>query len=174
MAEFASKGVGAAGLTTGVIGSALGAMNSGILPNIFGGRGNNGVQHVISTEDMPVSRYEAGISSELSSAKAEIGLLKSQVYVDQKITEAYASLRGEIDKLEGEVRKNKDEQTAINMQQAVYNGVNTATIECIKNQIAQIMGLTKLVVPNGSVCPGWGDVTVQVTPATSTATAPTT
>jgi hypothetical protein len=30
--EYASRGVANAGLTTGIIGSALGAMNSGILP----------------------------------------------------------------------------------------------------------------------------------------------
>jgi hypothetical protein len=35
-------------------------------------------------------------------------------------------------------------------------------------QIAQLYGLTKLVIPNGSVCPGWGNVTV--TPAAATTT----
>ena len=35
--EYASKGVGAAGLTTGIIGTALGVMNNGGLGNIFGG-----------------------------------------------------------------------------------------------------------------------------------------
>jgi hypothetical protein len=54
------------------------------------------------------------------------------------------------------------------MQQAVYNGVNTAAVECIKGQIAQLMGLTKLVVPNASICPGWGNVTV--TPAAAPTT----
>ena len=41
MAEFASRGVGAAGLTTGIIGSALGAANSGLLGNLFGSGWNN-------------------------------------------------------------------------------------------------------------------------------------
>ena len=27
-------------------------------------------------------------------------------------------------------------------------------------QIAQLQGLTKIVVPNTSVCPGWGNVTI--------------
>lgn len=156
MAEFASKGVGAAGLTTGIIGSALGAANSGILGNLFGG----GVQRVITSEDMPVTRYDAGLSAELAAAKAENGLLKSQVYTDQKISETYASLKRDFEGLEREVRRNKDEQTAINMQQAVYNGTNTATLQCMQNQIAQLMGLTALKIPNTSVCPGWGSVTV--------------
>jgi hypothetical protein len=32
---------------------------------------------------------------------------------------------------------------------------------------SQLMGLTKLVVPNGSICPGWGNVTI--TPAAAPA-----
>ena len=42
-----------------------------------------------------------------------------------------------------------------------------ATVSCIKGQIDQLYSLTKLVVPNASVCPGWGNVTI--TPASSTA-----
>lgn len=159
MPEFASKGVGTAGLTTGIIGSTLGVLNGGgggILGNLFG----NGVQRVITSEDMPVTRYDAGLSAELAASKAENGLLKSQVYTDQKITETYSALKRDIEGLEREVRRNKDEQTAINMQQAVYNGTNTATLQCMQNQIAQLMGLTALKIPNTSVCPGWGGVTV--------------
>ena len=50
--------------------------------------------------------------------------------------------------------------------QAVWNATQTANIGCMQNQIAQLFGLTKLVVPNASVCPGWGNVTV--TPSTTT------
>ena len=39
-------------------------------------------------------------------------------------------------------------------------------INCMQGQIAQLFGLTKLVVPNTSVCPGWGNVTI--TPSTTT------
>ena len=38
----------------------------------------------------------------------------------------------------------------------------------MQNQITQLMSLTKMVVPNASVCPGWGNVTI--TPAASTTT----
>ena len=50
--------------------------------------------------------------------------------------------------------------------QAVWNAPQTANIGCMQNQIAQLFGLTKLVVPNTSVCPGWGNVTV--TPSATT------
>ena len=36
----------------------------------------------------------------------------------------------------------------------------------MQQQIAQLQSLTKLVVPNTSVCPGWGNVTI--TPAATT------
>lgn len=44
------------------------------------------------------------------------------------------------------------------------------TVSCIQGQIAQLQSLTKLVVPNTSVCPGWGNVTI--TPAAATTTTP--
>ena len=53
--------------------------------------------------------------------------------------------------------------------QRTYNATNTAAMNCMSGQIAQLYSLTKLVVPNGSICPGWGDVTVSVTPATTAA-----
>lgn len=110
--------------------------------------------------------------NELAGKDSKIALLEAQIYTDQqtdkKVGEAIAFVRGEMKELAAEVRANQKEQNAINLQQAVYNGVNTSAVECIKGQIAQLMGLTKLVVPNGSVCPGWGDV--NVTPATSTTT----
>lgn len=76
---------------------------------------------------------------------------------------------GQIKDLATEVRKNKDEQTGVNMQQVAYNATNTATISCLQNQVAALQGMTKLVIPNSSVCPGWG--TVKITPETAAAAA---
>lgn len=45
-------------------------------------------------------------------------------------------------------------------QQAVMNATITANLGCMAQQIAQLQGLTKIVVPNTSVCPGWGNVTI--------------
>ena len=86
---------------------------------------------------------------------------------NRKITDAFTKLENRILGLAGEVRANKEEQNGINLQQAVYNGTNTAAVGCIQGQIAQLQSLTKLVVPNSSVCPGWGEVTVK--PAAATA-----
>ena len=98
----------------------------------------------------------------------EIAYWRGQDETNRKISESYSKLENRLIGLAAEVRANKDEQAAINMQQAVYNGTNTATIGCIQNQVNQLLGLTKLVVPNASVCPGWGAAKVTVEPATAT------
>lgn len=142
--------------------------------NLFGGFGNscmrNGAVEVITSEDKPLSRYDAALMDKLAARDSEIALLKADKYTDEKIVEATKYMDGKVEALAAEMRANKEAQQAINMQQAVYNGTNTATLQCMQGQIAQLLSLTKLVVPNASVCPGWGNV--NVTPATSTASAP--
>lgn len=158
MAEFASKGVAGAGLGLGVAGTALGLASGGLgnlLGGMFGGNGCAG--------NSVVNRYELGLIQEISAKDARIGLLEADKYTDEKLTEVYKDLNGQIAAL-------REAQNALNTQQAVYNGTMNSTVGCIQNQIAQLMGLTKLVVPNTSVCPGWGNVTI--TPATTTTTTP--
>ena len=164
--KYASKGVAGAGLGLGIAGTALGVLNGG-LGNILGG-GLNANANCGCSENMLVNRYELDMKQELSAKDAKIGLLESNIYTDQKITDTYAALNGQINALAAEVRANKDAQTAVNMNQAVYNGTNTAALTCLQSQVAQLYGLTKLVVPNTSVCPGWGNVTI--TPATAATT----
>lgn len=165
MGEFASKGVAGAALGTGIGGLALGVLNgAGGLLNLMGG--NNCAGNCAG--NAMVDRYELGLVQELAAKDAKIGLLEADKYTDQKIVEAYKDLQGQINAVAAEVQANKDAQGQINMQQAVYNGTNTATLQCMQQQVAQLLGLTKLVVPNASVCPGWGNVTI--TPAASTTT----
>ena len=162
--KYASKGVAGAGLGLGIAGTALGLLQGNGLNGILGGSwgGNCGC-----SENTTVNRYELNLQQEIAAKDARIGLLESNIYTDQKITDTYAALNGQINALAAEVRANKDAQTAVNMEQAVYNGVNTATLNCLQGQVAQLYSLTKLVVPNTSVCPGWGNVTI--TPAAAPA-----
>ena len=150
MAEFASKGVAGSGLGLGIAGTALGVLNGG-LGNIFGGAMNCGC-----SENNLVNRYELELENKIVSKDSEIALLKSNIYTDQKIAEVYERLNTKIGVVEAGINA-----------QAVYNAANTATIGCIQSQVAQLFGLTKLVVPNTSVCPGWGDVNVTI-PTTTT------
>lgn len=165
--EYASKGVAGAGLGLGIAGTALGLMGGNVLPGIFGGG-----TRVVSADDMPVTRGEANLMKENATLKAENAQKDAYIYTDQqvdaKLEKVIGYFKREHDDLEREVRRNKDDQTAINMQQAVYNGTNTATVGCLKGQIDELLALTKRVVPNGSVCPGWGNVTV--TPEATTTT----
>lgn len=154
--EYASKGVAGAALGTGIGGLALGVLNGG-LGNLLGGLGNCGAG---CSENTPVNRYELNMSQSMANKDMEIAYWRGQDETNRKISDSYATLESKINSLAHEVRCNKDEQSGINLQQAVYNGTNTAAIGCIQNQIAQLYSLTKLVVPNGSVCPGWGNVTI--------------
>ena len=126
----------------------LGALNNGngILGGLFGGNSYG------CSENTPVNRYELNMARENDSLKAENALLRADKYTDQKIIEAYKDLQGQIKELAGEVRANKDAQTAVNMQQAVYNGTNTATLQCMQNSIAALQAITKTYIPSSNVC----------------------
>ena len=149
--EYASKGVAGSGLGLGIAGTALGLLNGG-LGGILG-NGNCGC-----SENHMVNRYELGQESRISKLESEIALRDANIYNDQKMLELYKYIDGKLEGVNGALAG-----------QAVWNATQTANIGCMQNQIAQLFGLTKLVVPNTSVCPGWGNVTITPTAATTTA-----
>ena len=156
--DFASKGVAGAGLGLGIAGTALGLLNGGNLGGILGGWNNCNAAAVCS-DNMMVNRYEASQSARIAELETEVKLRDANTYT-----------LGEINKIRDYVDRRFERVECQLGQQAVYNATNTAALNCMQGQIAQLMGLTKLVVPNGSICPGWGDVTVSVTPAPTTTT----
>ena len=92
MAEFmaASRGVGAAGLTTGIIGTALGVLNGGI-PNLLGGMGagcntgcggwNRGMPVVADCSDNQlVNRYEANMAAKIADLETEVKLRDANTF----------------------------------------------------------------------------------------------
>lgn len=147
--EYGSKGVAGSGLGLGIAGTALGLLNGG-LNGILGG-GNCGC-----SENHMVNRYELGQESRISKLESEIALRDANIYNDQKMLELYKYIDGKLEGVNGALAG-----------QAVWNATQTANINCMQGQIGQLFGLTKLVVPNTSVCPGWGNVTI--TPSTTTA-----
>ena len=56
--------------------------------------------------------------------------------------------------------------------QGVVNATQSAQIACLEKQVDRLYGLTKLVVPNGNVAPGWGpvDILAQAASAASAST----
>lgn len=155
--EYASKGVAGSGLGLGIAGTALALLGNNGGLNLFG---NN--RCGCNCQQQFVTKEEASLQIQLSAKDSEIALLKADKYTDQKLIEVYEKLQAQINAL-------KESQYAINLQQATLNATQTATISCMQQQIAQLQSLTKLVVPNTSVCPGWGNVTI--TPAAATTTA---
>lgn len=148
--KYASKGVAGTGLGLGIAGTALGLLagNGGL--NLF--NGNN----CACESDHYINRYEAGQAARIAELETEVKLRDANTYTDSKILALYQYVDGKVSGIEAQI-----------CQQNVYNATNTAAIACIQGQIAQLQGLTKVVIPNGSICPGWGDVTVA--PATTPA-----
>lgn len=135
--EYASKSVGNAALTTGIIGTALGVLDGfGGIANLFGPR------QPMDPGDRPVTRHEMDLYQQINAANAEIASLKGQKYTDV-------------------VANGLQQQLST---QAVWNATQAANLQCLQGQVAQLQGMTKLVIPNDSVMPGWGHVTVYPTP----------
>jgi hypothetical protein len=133
--EFASKGVANAGLTTGIIGTALGALNNGMFGGILGGNAG-------CSENVPVNRYELSQMKEIVDRDSEIAFLKSRDAAKSDSLELYKYVDGRLRGIEGQIAA-----------QAVVNAQITANISCMQNQIAVLNGLTKTVIPIGNVCP---------------------
>lgn len=133
--NYASSGVGTAGLTLGVIGTALasGILNGNGLGGLFG---NN------NPSASPV--YQ------LSSKDNEIALLKSQQYTDNKIIQLSERMAN------AEARILTIEKTEPLRDQII--GERVANLQNILN------GICKPFVPNYSVAPGWGPAFVSTFP----------
>ena len=154
MAEFASKGVAGSGLGLGIAGTALGLLNgNGLLGGLFG---NNNCYY----ENTPVNHYELCQENRIAKLEAGIALRDANIYNDQKLLEVYKYFDGELK----DVRKT---MCANEKAQAVINAKFESGIDILGSQVAginnTIANLTKTVIPNANVCPGWGNVCVQST-----------
>ena len=146
--EYASKGVAGTGLGLGIAGTALGAMD------LLGGLAAM-MRRPQSDGDRPVTRFEMGLYQTINAKDNEITMLKSAQYTDR----AAAGLQAQI-----------GAQTAVNATMA-------ANLSCLQTQLTQLQGMTKVVIPNANIAPGWGGVAiepvfaVEAAKLTSTATA---
>ena len=139
MAEFATKGVAGSGLGLGIAGTALGVLNGG-LGNLFGGIGMN--NNNCCSENAYVNRYELTKENEIIALKSENSLLKANTYADQKNLELYTYVDGRLRNIESQIAS-----------QAVWNATQTGLIGCMQGQIAELMALSKRIIPSSSVCP---------------------
>jgi hypothetical protein len=136
--KYASRGVGNAGLTTGIIGTALGVLN--------GGLGNLGVgtpaQNCMCSEDHYVNRYELGQEQKIADLQSQIALRDANIYQDAKMLEMYKYVDGKFAGIEAQL-----------CQQSVVNAQVAANLGCMQQSIATLQGLTKVIVPIDNVCP---------------------
>ena len=138
--KYASKGVAGAGLGLGIAGTALGLLNNGGGLNILGGGNCN---HPAYT------RYDAEKDARIAQLETEVKLRDANTYTLGEVGKLRDYMEGRLGAIEHEL-----------CDQRTYNAVNTATLSCIQGQIATLLGLTKTIIPNGSICPGWGNVNV--------------
>lgn len=150
-----THGIAVGGLTTGVIGTALGALNSGLIPGLFGGNA------AACSENMGVNRYELSMVRDLTNKDMEIAYLRGRDASKNDDLELYKYIDGQVRRIDRELA-----------DQRVFNATTSATVSCLTGQVngmqALLNSITKTVVPNSAICPGWGDVTVTVTPAPTT------
>lgn len=178
--EYASKGVAGSGLGLGIAGTALGLLNAnnngnGLLGGLFG---NNNAMNpvaagVLMEKDAKIAKLEAEKYSDHAALEQSNRLLQNYLkpYGDAIVANqtALATQAAEIACLQ----KTQALELKL-MGKEIELAKQEAKCCCEKGQIAiatmgrVLDGITKVVVPNSSVCPGWGNVTI--TPATTTTT----
>lgn len=149
MGDFASKGVANAGLTTGIIGTVLGAAansnncNGGLLGGLLGGNRCG---------------YGLAESQYVASILAENGMLKAENYSDRVAKEVYQQTLADNKQLRQDIRDElalREQITAgkieslANVTTCNFNAVNTA----IANLANTVNGITKCVIPATAICP---------------------
>ena len=146
--EYASKGVGTAGLTTGIIGTVGTAIATGLL-------GGNGLGGLFGGNQNPA----ASSVYQLAQKDNEIALLKAQQYSDGKVV----ALMERVANLEARVLA--DEKTDPLRDQIL--GDRITGLSAIVNRISAPF------VPNWAVAPGWGPAMVAPLPPPFPPVAPT-
>lgn len=133
MAEYqAGKGTTALGIIGTALGGLATAAGGGLLANAAGGQAGGDY----------ITKEVFEISMELNKAETKNALLEAKLNAEHDIAEVKAY------------------QADINATQAVTNSIVTSQLAVMNNNITQLMGLTKVVIPNSSSAPGWGPVTV--------------
>ena len=146
--EYASKGVGTAGLTTGIIGTVGTAIATGLL-------GGNGLGGLFGGNQNPA----ASPVYQLSQKDNEIALLKAQQYSDNKdfaMAERFSKLESRVVAIE----------TAAPLRDKILS-------DSILNLQATLSRIAVPFVPNYAVAPGWGPAMVAPLPPPFPPVAPT-
>ena len=123
-----TRGIAVGGLTTGIIGSALGLLQGGNLGGVLGGGG--------------YSRFEAEQAARIAELEGEVKLRDANTYT-----------MGELNKLRNYVDAKFDAVNATLCNQAVVNAQISANLSCMQNTVSTLSGLTKTIIPISNICP---------------------
>lgn len=139
--------IGGIATLLGMLGNGYGAMPAAAAP---------GAPSFVTKDELTMAMTIAGKDS-------EIAMLKSEQNTEVKIADVY-------ERLITRINADRNTQMEWNATQSVNNAQMASAIAVNANSIGAIQGIlgqiTKTVIPNSSVCPGWGEVTVK--PATTT------
>lgn len=147
--EYASKGVA---------GTALGlSIGSGVLSLLNGGANIMGMANPAANgcgfADRQVSHYEMGLLERLLTSERDNAILAAGNDTDRKLVEVYAKLESRDKEIRNDMEAMRRHQEEINKEQAVYNGVNTAAVGCLKKQVEDLYKMTKLGIVQDFIWP---------------------
>lgn len=142
------RGIAGTGLGLGAGALGVSLLNGG-LGNILGGFGCNG-------NGGYYSRYDAEKDARIANLETEVKLRDANFYSLSEIGKLRDYMEHRFDKVEHELA-----------DQRVYNTANNAALGCVRNDVEQLMALTKMIIPASSICP-------PVMPQFNSWTAPTT
>lgn len=147
------------GVANTALGLSIGALGWNLLGGGLGGVLNGGGNACAAG----YSRYDAEKDARIAELETEV-----------KLRDANTFTMGEMGKLRDYVDNRFTRVEHEICEQKVYNATNTSALGCLANQVnglqAVLNKITKTVVGNDVICPGWGDVTVSIAPATTTTT----
>ena len=144
----------------GLGGAALGLAIPGTVALVNQLTGGNGLLSGLFNGGNCNSNVVSALESALAQEKAER-------YTDQTGTEVYKQFAKERNEIQTQISAIFAALAQMDKHSAVAEAVNAERLNCLKGRVDNIYDVFKLVMPNSSVCPGWGDVTI--TPATTTA-----
>lgn len=144
----------------GLGGAALGLAIPGTVALVNQLTGGNGLLGGLFNGGNCNNNVVAALESALAQEKAER-------YTDQAGTEVYKQFAKERNEIQAQISAIFAAIAQMDKHSAVAEAVNAERLNCLKGRVDNIYDVFKLVMPNSSVCPGWGNVTI--TPATTTA-----
>lgn len=157
MADYvAGRGTTALGIIGTILGSigTAGVLGNGVLPVTASGT------VATCSENQPINRYELQQEQKIAELQSQIALRDANTYGDQKLLEVYKYFDGELKDIRSTMCSNEKAQAVINARFESGMDVLGSQVASIN---ATISNLTKTVIPNANVCPGWGTVSVSTT-----------